>query len=83
MSYPLFDRSELRILPLAERVHDFHLDQVIPLGANVRLHDSNDLRAVARHARAARAAGRPVIVMIGAHVIKNGLSRFVIDLMER
>ena len=83
MSYPLFDRSALRILPLAERVHDFHLDQVIPLDANVRLNDSADLRAVADHARVARVAGRPVIVMIGAHVIKNGLSRFLIDLMER
>ena len=31
----------------------------------------------------ARAAGAPVILLMGAHVIKVGLSRFVIDLMER
>jgi len=31
----------------------------------------------------ARRTGRAVIWMMGAHVIKNGLSRYVIDLMER
>ena len=31
----------------------------------------------------ARAVGAPVILLMGAHVIKVGLSRFVIDLMER
>ena len=33
--------------------------------------------------RARRVAGAPVILLMGAHVIKVGLSRFVIDLMER
>jgi hypothetical protein len=38
---------------------------------------------VADRVVAARRAGRAVILMMGAHVIKVGLSRFVIDLMER
>jgi len=83
MPYPTFDRSQLRLLPLAERVHDFHMDQIIALDADVRLHDSDDLRNLAEAIRTARENGRPVILMIGAHVIKNGLQRFVIDLMER
>jgi len=83
MPYPIFDRSKLRILPLDQRVHDFHISQVIDLDADVRLHDSADLRAVAQAVRKAHDSSRPVILMIGAHVIKNGLSRFVIDLMER
>lgn len=37
---------------------------------------------VARVARA-RSLGRPVIWSMGAHVIKNGLSRYVIELMRR
>jgi hypothetical protein len=32
---------------------------------------------------AARRDGRPVIMMMGAHVVKVGLSRFVIDMMAR
>lgn len=31
----------------------------------------------------ARENGRPVILSFGAHVIKNGLSRYIIDLMKR
>ena len=33
--------------------------------------------------RRARTNGRPVILSMGAHVIKNGLSRYLIELMQR
>ena len=48
MPYPTFDRSQIRLRPLAERVHDFHLDEVLPLDADVRLNDSPQIHAVAR-----------------------------------
>jgi hypothetical protein len=83
MPYPTFDRSGLRVLPLAQRVHDFCLDEVLSLDAEVRLNDSPEIHTVAERVLAARQAGRPVIVMMGAHVIKTGLSRFVIDLLAR
>ncbi|MBN1639952.1 MAG: hypothetical protein JXA09_01860 [Anaerolineae bacterium] len=83
MPYPIFDRRALRVLPLAQRVHDFCLDEVLPLDADLRLNEGADMRAIADRVIAARRAGRPVIVMMGAHVIKTGLSRFVIDLMVR
>jgi hypothetical protein len=57
--------------------------EVLPLDADLRLNESSEVRAVAQRVIAARANGRPVILMMGAHVIKVGLSRFVIDLMER
>lgn len=83
MPYPIFDRSRLDIRPLGEREHDFRLDQVLSLDADVRLHDSDDLKAIAERVVTAYRNGKQVILMMGAHVIKNGLSRFVIDLMER
>jgi hypothetical protein len=83
MPYPTFDRSQLRLLPLAGRRHDFHVSEVLPLDADLRLNDSPDLRAVAHRVVEAHRHGRQVIMMMGAHVIKTGLSRFVIDLMER
>lgn len=44
---------------------------------------AHDLKAVAAAIVAGRRAGKPVIVGVGAHVIKVGLSPVVIDLMER
>jgi len=44
---------------------------------------SPDLEAVAERIIKARRAGKPVIWMMGAHVIKCGLSPLLIDLMER
>ena len=44
---------------------------------------AEDLRAAADAVVAARRAGRPVILGMGAHVIKVGLSPLLIDAMER
>jgi hypothetical protein len=83
MGYPLFDRSRLRLKPLAERVHDMTLADVLPLDTPVPPFDDPNLDQVAERMPQARWAGAQVILMMGAHVIKRGLSRFVIDLMER
>src|SRR6478752_403910 len=83
MPYPKFDLSRLRIEPLGERVHDMALDEVLALEAEVGPFPSEALGAVAERVAQAHQDGRPVVWMMGAHVIKQGLSRFVIDLMER
>ncbi len=83
MPYPLFDRSKLKLRPLSERVHDMTLADVLPLDAAVPLFDDPNLAQVAERVAQAHRAGAQVILMMGAHVIKRGLSRFVIDLMER
>jgi hypothetical protein len=41
------------------------------------------LAKVAGRIRAARRSGRPVILMMGGHPIKLGLSRYLVDLLER
>ncbi|MBU0606290.1 MAG: hypothetical protein KKI08_00335 [Armatimonadetes bacterium] len=83
MPYPQFDRSRLLLRPLAERVHDMTLDDVLPLDAPIAPLDNPDLDTIAAAIRQARADARPVIWMMGAHVIKQGLSRFVVDLLRR
>jgi len=88
MPYPTFDRTRLRVRPLRERAHDMLLDEVLPLDADLHrgLLDRNEspkLRTIAQRVLDARARDRPVILMMGAHVIKVGLSRYVIDLLER
>jgi len=81
--YPKFDRSRLRLRPLAERVHDMSLEDVLPLDAEVPPFPDPNLEKVAERIAAARRRGRPVILLMGAHVVKQGLSRFVINLMKR
>jgi len=83
MPYPIFDRRRLELKPLSERVHDMTLADVLPLDAPVPPFDDPDLDQVVERVARARRAGAPVVWMMGAHVIKRGLSRFVIDLMER
>ena len=83
MPYPTFDRSRLQLRPLAQRHHDMTLDHVLSLDAPIALHDDPRLDAITRRIGAARRAGRPVILMMGAHVLKSGVSRHVIDLIER
>jgi hypothetical protein len=83
MSYPVFDRSRLILKPLAERAHDMTLAEVLPLDAAPPSFHSRDLDTVAERVVQAHRNRRPVILMMGAHVIKVGLSRFVIDMMAR
>ncbi len=83
MSYPMFDRSRLHLKPLSERGHDMTLADILPLDAALPPFDHPALPQVAERIIHARQIGAPVILMMGAHVIKTGLSRFVIDLMER
>lgn len=81
--YPLFDRSRLKMRPLAQRQHDMTLDYLLPLDAQIPAFADSNLKVLAERIRAARANSRPVVLSIGAHVIKQGCSRFIIDLMQR
>jgi len=83
MAWPRFDRSKLEVKALSEREHDMSLADVLPLDYLPDWQPSESLRATAQACAVARKEGRPLIFMMGAHVIKQGLSRFVIDLMER
>jgi hypothetical protein len=83
MPYPQFDRRQLEIKPLSERVHDMTLDHVLKPGDPVPPVDDPALPEIAERIVQARQAGRPVILLMGGHLIKQGLSRQVIDLMER
>ncbi len=83
MSYPTFDRSRLRLRPLAERVHDMTLAEVLDPADPPPACDDPALPIVTDRVAAAHRRGAPTILMMGGHVVKMGLSRLVIDLMER
>lgn len=83
MPYPLFDRSRLKLRPLADRVHDLSLETFYALSDPVPPYDAPGFDTLAQRIATAYRNRRPVILMMGAHVIRAGVSRFIIDLMER
>lgn len=83
MPYKTFDRSRLKLRPLAERTHDMHFGEILDLSSPVPVFDNQNLNRVADRIVQARQNGRPVILIMGAHVIRRGVSRYVIDLVER
>ena len=83
MPYPQFDRSKLVLRPLAERENDLDLSAMLPLDAETPDLDNADIRTLAARIVKAKAKGAAVILSMGAHVIRAGVSRMIIDLMER
>ncbi|GAB4453716.1 MAG: hypothetical protein Kow00120_23620 [Anaerolineae bacterium] len=83
MPYPTFDRSKLHIKPLSARVHDLTLDHLLALDDPAPPFAHPALPVLGARIAAARQQGAAVILLMGAHVIRAGVSRFIIDLMQR
>ena len=83
MAYSKLDRSRLKILPLAEREHKMTVADIYSLDAETPPYENDDLRIVADQIIQAHRSGKQVIWMMGAHVMRRGNSRYIIDLMER
>ncbi len=81
--YPVFDRSRLQVRPLAERVNDLEASRWLALDEGAGEFEHPDLGAVAaRWARAVRSSSSRILMM-GAHLLRAGASRQIIDLIER
>jgi hypothetical protein len=79
--YPEIDRSRLKAAPLSDRVHDLDLSCILPLEPTVSV--SKEFHAVASRIIRAAKEGSAVVLMMGAHVIRAGVQRYLIDMMER
>jgi hypothetical protein len=83
MPFEKFDRSRLKLRPLAERQSD--------LTRSVLVYPENPyercahpaLPVLAERIRQARVRGSAVILMLGAHVLRRGAAPLLIDLMKR
>jgi hypothetical protein len=78
-----FDRSQLRLKPLAERVHDLSVSSILQLDDPLPPYTDANLDMLAKRIVTSRERGAAVILMMGAHVIRSGLSRFLIELMRQ
>ena len=83
MSQPVFDRSQLRIMSLADRQHKMTVDDIYHLDSQTPPYSNPDLLHIANQIVKSHREERAVIWMMGAHVMRRGNSRFIIDLMNR
>jgi hypothetical protein len=88
MDYPLpLDLSKLRVLPLAERKSLSRLEEVLvePSSAPPACADPTreTIAECARHVRDARQRGASVMIIYGAHLIKNGGQLLLNQLIDR
>ncbi len=81
--YEIFDRSRLRLRPLAERRNDLQLDRWLALDDPAPPFEHPDLPELARRLRRASGQGAARVLMMGAHVIRAGVNRHIIDLIGR
>jgi len=79
----MFDRTRLRLRPLRQREHDMDLTNVLELGEAPLAFEHPHMPALAEAIIRANRRGSAVVMMMGAHVIKQGLSRYVIDCLRR
>ena len=77
----IFDTGCLELKPLGERVHDLDLGCIRALHETDFTHPS--LEAVAGRIMNAAGSRSSVIMMIGGHVIRAGVQRYLIDLMKK
>ena len=78
-----FDRTHLKILPLSERQHKMTVADIYALDAETPPYENESLNIVAERIVQAHQNRKEVIWMMGAHVMRRGNSRYIIDLMER
>src|SRR5262245_38084208 len=81
--YAIFDRSRLLIKPLAERQSDLSIERWIGVDDVPIPFQHPQLNDIAARVREARKYGAARILMMGAHVIRAGVNKPIIDLMFR
>ncbi|HUI07360.1 MAG TPA: hypothetical protein VL486_10195 [Verrucomicrobiae bacterium] len=81
--YQEFDRSRLKLKPLAERVNDLPIRHWVTANEAPLPFEHPHLPVLAARIVAARQRGAAVILMMGAHVLRAGVNAHIIDLIER
>jgi len=83
MPFKTFDRSRVKLRPLAERQNLLGRDIFIFPESPYERFEHASLPVLAERIRAAHAGGSTVILMLGAHVLRRGAGPLLIDLMRR
>lgn len=82
MAIKAFNRSDLNLKPLSGREHDLDMTAILPIKKD-GISSDKDWCEIAKRIVNAKRSGAAIIMMMGAHVLRAGVQRYVIDLMER
>lgn len=83
MGTQLFDRTLLKIRPLLERQHDLSITVISQLTSNMNRDLHKTFSPIANRIIRAKENNASIILMSGAHVLRSGVQRYIIHLMER
>jgi len=78
----LFNRQLLSIKALSERVHDLDISTIHELNTSNRSDVDKKFEQIAQNIIEAKSNNASVILMIGGHVVRSGVQKYLIDLME-
>jgi hypothetical protein len=81
--YACFDRGQLIVKPLAERANDLEIGRWLALDDAAPEYSHPQLPDLAHRITAATRSGAARVLMMGAHVLRAGVNRHIIDLLER
>jgi|TARA_Y100000294_G_scaffold131237_1_gene123583 hypothetical protein len=83
MPSPIFDRSNLKIKPLSHRVHDLNVSSILELDTPVFFKNKYNFKCVSENITQAKKEQKSIILMMGGHLIRSGVQKYIIDLMTR
>ncbi len=78
--YKLFDRSKLKVLPLARRKS--LLDTSIAHAPSLSNEVHPSLEKIAQDLKTAKETGAARVLMLGAHVLRSGMQKYLFSLMD-
>ena len=87
--YKIFDPACIDTYPISERTNKVKLadivdpDDIDGMSLDVSSQSAENIHMVAEAIVSARKDNKPVILFTGAHLIKNGLGRLVVELVNR
>ena len=77
----IFNIENIKLSPICSRNNDLDLSVIMDLKTSNDIHEN--LINTGNKIVTARKMGASVILMMGAHVIRSGVQRYIIDLMKR
>jgi hypothetical protein len=82
MMFELFDSKKLILKSLNERVSDLDISHMLEVNGRIPEFKHRALPILADRISGALKSGASVIMIMGGHVIRSGLSKFLIELMK-
>ncbi len=83
MPFKQFDRTQLNLKPLSERIHDLDLSVMMYPDGDLPDFHHDEITKIAHKIVKAKEKGATVLMMMGAHVLRSGAAPLLIDMMKR